>query len=64
VAEAVERAVAPDARKARPAGKPQAPPPVILALLPRAQVAGEDGDALGEIHSPPLPRLEYFSSFL
>ncbi len=47
VAEAVEHAVAPDARKARPAGKPQAPPPVILALLPRAQVAGEDGDTFG-----------------
>lgn len=43
VAEAVERAVAP-ARHA--AAKPPAAQPAILALLPRSEVAGEDGDTL------------------
>ena len=43
VAEAVERAVAP----ARHAARPQAPQPAILALLPRSEVAGEDGETFG-----------------
>lgn len=45
VAEAVERAVAPARHSgARP---PPAAPPAILALLPRSEVAGEDGDTFG-----------------
>ena len=44
VAEAVERAVAP--ARQRVARSP-AEPPVILALLPRSEVAGEDGDTFG-----------------
>lgn len=44
VAEAVERAVAP--ARARDA-RPQAAQPAILALLPRSEVAGEDGDTFG-----------------
>ncbi|MGK5079774.1 hypothetical protein [Janthinobacterium sp. HLX7-2] len=44
VAEAVERAVAPSRHRA---GKPDAAQPVILALLPRSEVAGEDGDTFG-----------------
>jgi hypothetical protein len=44
VAEAVERAVAP-ARHA--STRPQAAQPAILALLPRSEVAGEDGDTFG-----------------
>ena len=44
VAEAVERAVAP-ARHAT--AKAPAAQPAILALLPRSEVAGEDGDTFG-----------------
>ncbi|MDN2698073.1 hypothetical protein O0882_17305 [Janthinobacterium sp. SUN073] len=44
VAEAVERAVAPARQRA---ARPPAEPPVILALLPRSEVAGEDGDTFG-----------------
>ncbi|KAB8060675.1 hypothetical protein [Janthinobacterium violaceinigrum] len=44
VAEAVERAVVP-VRHA--AARPQAAQPAILALLPRSEVAGEDGDTFG-----------------
>ena len=44
VAEAVERAVAP-ARHA--AARPATAQPAILALLPRSEVAGEDGDTFG-----------------
>ncbi|MDN2705335.1 hypothetical protein O0881_25410 [Janthinobacterium sp. SUN100] len=44
VAEAVERAVAP-ARHA--AARPQAAQPAILALLPRSEVAGEEGETFG-----------------
>lgn len=44
VAEAVERAVAP-ARK--PSGKAEAAQPAILALLPRSEVAGEEGETFG-----------------
>ncbi|PHV27045.1 hypothetical protein CSQ93_16535 [Janthinobacterium sp. BJB426] len=44
VAEAVERAVAP-ARHA--AVKPPAAQPAILALLPRSEVAGEEGETFG-----------------
>ncbi|PHV34876.1 hypothetical protein CSQ94_05760 [Janthinobacterium sp. BJB312] len=44
VAEAVERAVAP-ARHA--AAKAPAAQPAILVLLPRSEVAGEDGDTFG-----------------
>lgn len=47
LAEAVERAVAPAVRKVPAGGKPEMAQPVILALLPRAQVAGEDGDTFG-----------------
>ena len=62
VAEAVERAVAP-ARK--PAGKAEAAQPVILALLPRSEVAGEDGDTFGgagavfqsQNWNPPPPKI-------
>ncbi|MDN2712021.1 MULTISPECIES: hypothetical protein [unclassified Janthinobacterium] len=62
VAEAVERAVAP-ARK--PAARPEAAQPAILALLPRSEVAGEDGDTFGGadgvFHSqnwtPPPPKM-------
>ncbi|MBE3028106.1 hypothetical protein [Janthinobacterium sp. GW458P] len=43
VAEAVERAVAP----ARHAARPPTAQPAILALLPRSEVAGEDGDTFG-----------------
>lgn len=44
VAEAVERAVAP----AHPrAARPAVAQPAILALLPRSEVAGEDGDTFG-----------------
>jgi hypothetical protein len=44
VAEAVERAVAPAHHAAV---KPQTAQPTILALLPRSEVAGEDGDTFG-----------------
>nr|WP_251373977.1 hypothetical protein [Janthinobacterium sp. JC611] len=44
VAEAVERAVAP-ARQ--PAGKAEGAQPAILALLPRSEVAGEEGETFG-----------------
>ena len=44
VAEAVERAVAPARQRA---ARSPAEPPVILALLPRSEVAGEDGDTFG-----------------
>ena len=62
VAEAVERAVAP-ARHA--AVKPQTAQPVILALLPRSEVAGEDGDTFGgaggvfqsQNWTPPPPKM-------
>ncbi|MCC7596596.1 hypothetical protein IGS61_03795 [Janthinobacterium sp. FW305-129] len=62
VAEAVERAVAP-ARHA--AARPPAAQPAILALLPRSEVAGEDGDTFGGagavFHSqdwtPPPPKV-------
>lgn len=62
VAEAVERAVAP-ARHA--AVKPQGAQPVILALLPRSEVAGEDGDTFGgaggvfqsQNWTPPPPKM-------
>ena len=62
VAEAVERAVAP-ARK--PAGKAEAAQPAILALLPRSEVAGEDGDTFGgagavfqsQNWNPPPPKM-------
>ena len=47
VAEAVERAVVPGARKQSPSASPSAAQPAILALLPRAQVAGEDGETFG-----------------
>ena len=61
VAEAVERAVAP----ARHAAPPQAPQPAILALLPRSEVAGEDGDTFGgaagvfqsQSWTPPPPKM-------
>ncbi len=62
VAEAVERAVAP----AHPrAARPPAEPPVILALLPRSEVAGEDGDTFGgadgvfqsQNWTPPPPKM-------
>jgi hypothetical protein len=60
VAEAVERAVAP-ARAARPA----VAQPAILALLPRSEVAGEDGDTFGgadgvfqsQNWTPPPPKM-------
>ena len=62
VAEAVERAVAP-ARHAT--AKAPAAQPAILALLPRSEVAGEDGDTFGGadgvFHSqnwnPPPPKM-------
>ena len=44
VAEAVERAVAPARHSA---ARPEAAQPAILALLPRSEVAGEDGDTFG-----------------
>ena len=47
VAEAVERAVVPAARTALPGARAQVAQPVILALLPRAQVAGDDDDTFG-----------------
>lgn len=62
VAEAVERAVAP----AHPrAARPPAEPPAILALLPRSEVAGEDGDTFGgadgvfqsQNWTPPPPKM-------
>ncbi|MCC7701271.1 hypothetical protein IGS59_03395 [Janthinobacterium sp. GW460P] len=46
VAEAVERAVAP-APAGHAAAKAPAAQPAILALLPRSEVAGEDGDTFG-----------------
>lgn len=62
VAEAVERAVAPARQRA---ARPPAEPPVILALLPRSEVAGEDGDTFGGADSvfqrqdwtPPPPKM-------
>ena len=62
VAEAVERAVAP--ARQRVARSP-AEPPVILALLPRSVVAGEDGDTFGgadgvfqsQNWTPPPPKM-------
>ena len=62
VAEAVERAVAP--AHPRVARSP-AEPPVILALLPRSEVAGEDGDTFGgadgvfqsQNWTPPPPKM-------
>ncbi|MGK5054115.1 hypothetical protein [Janthinobacterium sp. RB2P8] len=62
VAEAVERAVVP-ARHA-PA-RPPAAQPAILVLLPRSEVAGEDGDTFGGADSvfqsqnwtPPPPKM-------
>ncbi|WP_058048382.1 hypothetical protein [Janthinobacterium sp. Ant5-2-1] len=62
VAEAVERAVAP-ARHA--AAKAPAAQPAILALLPRSEVAGEDGDTFGgaggvfqsQNWNPPPPKI-------
>ena len=62
VAEAVERAVAP-ARHA--AAKAAAEPPVILALLPRSEVAGEEGETFGgadgvfqsQNWTPPPPKM-------
>ncbi|WP_219117564.1 hypothetical protein [Janthinobacterium sp. UMAB-56] len=62
VAEAVERAVAP----ARHAGaRPQAGQPAILALLPRSEVAGEEGETFGgadgvfqsQNWNPPPPKM-------
>ena len=62
VAEAVERAVAP----ARPRdARPQAAQPAILALLPRSEVAGEDGETFGgadgvfqsQNWTPPPPKM-------
>ena len=62
VAEAVERAVAP----AHPrASRPAVAQPVILALLPRSEVAGEDGDTFGgadgvfqsQNWTPPPPKM-------
>ena len=44
VAEAVERAVAPARQRA---ARPPAEPPAILALLPRSEVAGEEGETFG-----------------
>lgn len=44
VAEAVERAVAPARQRA---ARPAVAQPAILALLPRSEVAGEDGDTFG-----------------
>ena len=62
VAEAVERAVAPARHSA---ARPEAAQPAILALLPRSEVAGEDGDTFGGadgvFHSqnwnPPPPKM-------
>ena len=62
VAEAVERAVAP----AHPrAARPAVAQPAILALLPRSEVAGEDGDTFGgadgvfqsQNWTPPPPKM-------
>ena len=62
VAEAVERAVTP----AHPrAARPAVAQPAILALLPRSEVAGEDGDTLGgadgvfqsQNWTPPPPKM-------
>ncbi|QYG09166.1 hypothetical protein [Janthinobacterium sp. PAMC25594] len=44
VAEAVERAVAPARQRA---ARPAVAQPAILALLPRSEVAGEEGDTFG-----------------
>ena len=44
VAEAVERAVAPAPQRA---ARPAVAQPAILALLPRSEVAGEDGETFG-----------------
>lgn len=62
VAEAVERAVAPAHQRAI---RPDAPQPAILALLPRSEVAGEDGDTFGgadgvfqsQSWTPPPPKM-------
>ena len=62
VAEAVERAVAPARQRD---AKPLAAQPAILALLPRSEVAGEDGETFGgadgvfQSHSwtPPPPKM-------
>ncbi|MGK5036618.1 hypothetical protein [Janthinobacterium sp. LB3P118] len=62
VAEAVERVVVP-ARHA--AARAQAAQPVIVALLPRSEVAGEDGDTFGgaggvfqsQNWTPPPPKM-------
>ena len=62
VAEAVERAVAPARQRA---ARSPAEPPVILALLPRSEVAGEDGDTFGgadgvfqsQNWTPPPPKM-------
>jgi hypothetical protein len=62
VAEAVERAVVPASHA--PA-RPQAAQPAILALLPRSEVAGEDGDTFGgaggvfqsQNWNPPPPKM-------
>ena len=62
VAEAVERAVAP-ARQC--AARPAVAQPAILALLPRSEVAGEDGETFGgadgvfqsQNWTPPPPKM-------
>ena len=62
VAEAVERAVAPARQRDV---RPQAAQPAILALLPRSEVAGEDGDTFGgadgvfqsQNWTPPPPKM-------
>ena len=62
VAEAVERAVAPARHSA---ARPEAAQPAILALLPRSEVAGEDGDTFGgadgvfqsQNWTPPPPKM-------
>lgn len=62
VAEAVERAVAPARHSA---ATPEAAQPAILALLPRSEVAGEDGDTFGgadgvfqsQNWTPPPPKM-------
>ena len=62
VAEAVERAVAPARQRDV---RPQAAQPAILALLPRSEVAGEDGETFGgadgvfqsQNWTPPPPKM-------
>lgn len=62
VAEAVERAVAPARQRA---ARPVVAQPAILALLPRSEVAGEDGDTFGgadgvfqsQNWTPPPPKM-------